>query len=108
MLKYGLSAKTWRELQPAANSHVPSPREQAVFTAISGSFIFLYGGIDISLEKLYEDAFLLKGDTWLSLAVINQLTQRIKMAHTVSNNRLFLFGGECPSEALPNFLDDLH
>jgi len=87
---------------------VPSPREQAVFTAINDSLIFLCGGVDISLEMLYEDAFLLKGDTWLSLAVINKLSKRIKMAHAVCNSRLFLFGGECPSEYTPNLLDDLH
>jgi hypothetical protein len=87
---------------------VPSPREQAIFTAINDSFIFLYGGVDISLETLYEDAFLLKADTWLSLAVTKKLSQRIKMAHAVCNSRLFLFGGESPSESTPNFLDDLH
>ena len=47
-------------MQPPLNSHVPSPREQSLFTAIDGSFIFLYGGINVSTLQLYNDAFLLK------------------------------------------------
>lgn len=58
--KYCLPTKTWKQINPPPNSHVPFPREQPLFTAIDDSFIFLYGGIDVYSSVIYTDSFLLR------------------------------------------------
>jgi hypothetical protein len=87
---------------------VPSPREQALFTAFNDSFVFLYGGIDLSLEQIFSDAFIFRNDSWNSLKVNNNLSPRIKIGSAQCGNRLFLFGGEGPSEDIPLLFNDLH
>ena len=67
-----------------------------MFLPIRGSALLVYGGIDLSTEVLYDDAYLWRCE-WLPIMVRNNLSPRVGICYALCGSRVFTFGGEGPS-----------
>jgi hypothetical protein len=70
--------------------------------------LFLFGGIDILEDKIFDDAFIFRDGHWLRLNVSNGPSERVKMAVVVCEHRIFGFGGEGPGELASTLFDNLY
>lgn len=94
LLKYCPMQNLWTKIE--TSSSAPSPREHALLIPIHDSSLLVYGGIDLTSELLFSDAYLYH-DEWKPVSVRGNPSPRLKMGQAVLGNRIFVFGGEGPS-----------
>lgn len=104
--KFSPPHNTWTLLQ--ALEVVPPPRELALMVAVRESFLFLYGGIDVAQDTIYQDGYIFTDNEWQVLNITDNISPRVKVRHASCGNRLLLFGGEGPSLDNSLLFNDLH
>ena len=67
-----------------------------MFLSVRDSSLLVYGGIDLSTEVIYDDAYLWRGE-WLPILVKSNLSPRVGIAYALCGSKVFTFGGEGPS-----------
>ena len=94
LFKYSPALRTWTVVESVGS--LPAPREIPLFVPVRESALLVYGGIDITTEVIYDDAYLWRRE-WLPLVVRNNLSLRVGIGYALCGNRIFTFGGEGPS-----------
>jgi hypothetical protein len=79
-----------------------------LLTTVRDCCLFLYGGIDMQAETLFEDGYLWADGEWHHLAMRHNLSPRVKVSTATCNHRLYAFGGEGPSPDNSLLFNDLH
>ena len=91
---YNLVSNTWKKMQQLGD--VPQPRESSTAVML-GNVMYLFGGISLSVELIYQDMFLLEvaNSKWSRVHSTGDIIpQRTLQAGCTVDGRIYIFGGQ--------------